>query len=99
MEELNKLKKMRTRSIVGIVLIFTLFFAIVSVILAIVDGIIILSNDWEKEKLNKDKILWGVLCLVVLGNVSSLVFSIKGINLYKNDSNKNKEQITTISNS
>ena len=66
-----------------LMLIPTFFFSIIST-LNLVLGIIILATDWKNEEINNNKILWGILTLVLLGPISSLIFSIQSINIYKN---------------
>ena len=83
---LAEAKKIRTQSIVGIVLFFTLIGTIVSCILALVDGVKILSKEWENPEIDDDKLLWGLLTLLGLLNIGSLVFANKAIEAYKKQS-------------
>ncbi len=83
---LAEAKKIRTQSIVGIVLFFTLIGTIVSCILALVDGVKILSKEWENPEIDDDKLLWGLLTLLGLLNIGSLVFANKAIEVYKKQS-------------
>ena len=77
MELFKKAKGIKIRAIVGIVLIFTLIGIIASLIISLIDGIIILSTDWNNKELNDSKLLWGLLTLLLLGPIGSLVFGIK----------------------
>ncbi len=81
---LKKAKSIRVRSIVGIVLFCTLLLSPIALILAIVDGVTILSTNWDDKNLKEDATLWGILALVVLANIGSLVFANKAIDIYKN---------------
>lgn len=84
MNLLKEAKKIKTHSIVGIVLLFTLFGIIVTLIFEIIDGIKILTLDWQDEELNNDKTLWGIFTIVLLGPIASLIFSIKAIKKLNN---------------
>ncbi len=75
-----KAKSMKTRSIVSICLLFTIIGIVPAIIMAIIDSISILTTDWRDEKLNSDKTLWGILGLVLLGNIATLVFAKKVLN-------------------
>lgn len=86
MELLKKAKGIKIRSIVSIVLIFTLIGIIASLILCLIDGIIILSTDWNNKELDESKLLWGLLTLLILGPISSLIFSIKAEKELKSNS-------------
>ncbi|MGL5205210.1 MAG: hypothetical protein ACRC63_03085, partial [Metamycoplasmataceae bacterium] len=70
-------RSMRTRNIIAIVLWFTLFGAIISAIINLIDSIIILASDYRNKELNNDKILWGLLSLLLIGNIGCLVFGNK----------------------
>lgn len=79
----KKAQGLKVRGIVGIVLIFTLIGAIVSLIFAIMDSITILTTDWKNEELNNSKTLWGILGLLILGNIATLIFGINALKAYK----------------
>ncbi len=83
MELLNKANGIKVRGIVGVVLFFTIFGIVVSLILSFIDAIIILSTDWKNKELDESKILWGLLTLLLLGSIGSLVFGIKAVNQLK----------------
>ncbi|MGL5732969.1 MAG: hypothetical protein ACRCXE_02790, partial [Metamycoplasmataceae bacterium] len=71
---------MRNRNIVGIILWFTIIGLIISAIIELIDSIIILSSDFKNKELNNDKLLWGLLSLLLLGNIGCLIFGIKMMN-------------------
>ncbi|MGL5590907.1 MAG: hypothetical protein ACRDCH_02445 [Metamycoplasmataceae bacterium] len=73
-------RSMRTRNIIAIILWFTLFGIIISAIIGLIDSIIILASDFKNKELNNDKILWGLLSLLLLGNIGCLIFGIKMMN-------------------
>ena len=54
MDLLNEAKKIKTHSIIGIVLIFTIIGMIVTLIFEIIDGIKILTLDWQDTELNDE---------------------------------------------
>lgn len=74
-ELIKKAHKIKIWSIVSLVLFFTLFLTIVSIVISIVNCIIILSTEWEDEKINDDKLLWGLLGLFLLGPIATIIFS------------------------
>ncbi len=88
MNALEEGKKIKKQGIIALVLIFTLIGIIATVIMTLVGGIKVLSNDWGNEQLNKDKTLWGILCIVglifllILGPISMIVFGNKVISTY-----------------
>ncbi|MGL5617713.1 MAG: hypothetical protein ACRCWU_01505 [Metamycoplasmataceae bacterium] len=79
-------KSMRTRNIVGIVLWFTIIGIIPSLIISLVDSIIILSTDFRNKELNDDKLLWGLLSLLLLGNIGCLIFASKMMSIAEHGS-------------
>ncbi|MDE6289524.1 MAG: hypothetical protein K2L64_02035 [Ureaplasma sp.] len=85
----SEAKKMKTTSIVSIVLIITLIGIIVSFIFMIINGIKILSTNWKYKQLEDNKILWGVLTFVVLGTIASLVFSCMALKELESQKNSN----------
>ncbi len=88
MEFLKQVESIRTKSIISLVLIFTLFGIIASFVLDIINAIAILTTDWENEELNSDRTIWGILTLVVLGPIASLIFASKAKKvLSKNQTN------------
>ncbi len=70
---------MRNRNILGIVLFFTIIGTIPSLIISLIDSIVILSTTYKDENLNEEKTLWGLLSLIILGNIGCLVFATKMI--------------------
>lgn len=74
-------KAMKTRNIIGIVLIFTLIGIFASVIISLIDSIKIITTDYKNQELNDDKLLWGILGLVLLGNIACLIFASKMISV------------------
>ncbi|MGL6124952.1 MAG: hypothetical protein ACRC1F_00470 [Metamycoplasmataceae bacterium] len=78
-ELLEQGKKMKTRNIVAIVLWFTIIGGIVSAIIGLVDAVRILSTNFQDKDLNSEKTLWGILSLLIFGNIASLVFANKMI--------------------
>ena len=68
---------MKKLSIIGIVLFFTIIGIIPSVIIAIVLAIKILTSDYKDEELNSEKMIWGLLSLLLIGNIASLIFANK----------------------
>ncbi|MDK2819331.1 MAG: hypothetical protein KFW07_00690 [Mycoplasmataceae bacterium] len=87
----TKGKSMKNRNILGIVLWFTIIGAIVSIIISLIDAIIILSTDFKNKELNDEKILWGVLSLVLLGNIACLIFANKMISAAEVENNMKQE--------
>ncbi len=81
---LKKAKKIRTHSIVGIVLFCTLVFIPIALILALIDGVVILSTNWVDQELKDDATIWGILALVIIANIAGLVFANKVIDKYSN---------------
>ncbi len=79
---LAEAKKIKRHSIIGIVLFFTLIGVIVSLILALVDGVKIISKEWGNVEVDDDKLLWGLLTLIALHNIASLIFANKAIEIY-----------------
>ncbi len=56
---------------------------IIIIFINIVSAIIILATDWKNKEINNNKTIWGILTLLLLGPISSLVFSIQSINIYR----------------
>ncbi len=81
-----------------LLLIISWLLVIVPSIISFVSAIIILATDWKNKEINNNKTIWGILTLLLLGPISSLVFSIQSINIYKsndavlNDVKKYKKQ-------
>ncbi|MDE5651550.1 MAG: hypothetical protein K2H80_00575 [Ureaplasma sp.] len=80
--QLELLKKIKTTSIISLVLIFTLIGVIVTWILDIINAVRILSTKWVKQEVENSKLIWGIFTIVVLGPISSLIFSCIAINKY-----------------
>ncbi len=68
---------MKKLSIAGIVLFCTIIGIIPSVIIAIVLAIKLLTSDYKDEELNGEKMIWGLLSLLLIGNIASLIFANK----------------------
>ncbi|MDE5617281.1 MAG: hypothetical protein K2I36_00295 [Ureaplasma sp.] len=81
-DQLKLLKNIRTTSIISLVLIFTLIGAIVTLVLDIINAIRILSTKWVKQEIENNKLIWGIFTIIVLGPISSLIFSCIAINKY-----------------
>ena len=81
-DEAAKIKKI---SIVGIILIFTIIGFFVTIIISIILGIKIISTDWKNQEINNDKLLWGLLTLLLLGPISSLIFANITLDKLNND--------------
>lgn len=81
--QLQLLKKIRTTSIVSLVLIFTIIGAIVTLILDIINAIRILSTTWIRPDVDNSKIIWGIFTVIILGPISSLIFSCMAISKYE----------------
>ncbi len=65
----------------AIVVLFAVV-VIAFVILAIMEfigAIYILATDWKLPSLNNDKILWGILALVILPTISLIIFGQKAV--------------------
>lgn len=75
---MNDLKQLahsiKVKGIIGLCLAFTIVGAIVTLVFNIICGVKILSTDWKNQKLNNDKTIWGILCFIVLGPISAIVF-------------------------
>ena len=54
-------------------------------VLNIIGSVAIIGNDWTNEWSNKNKLLWGLLSLLLLAFVSSLIFCIISTNKYAKD--------------
>ncbi|MGL5590906.1 MAG: hypothetical protein ACRDCH_02440 [Metamycoplasmataceae bacterium] len=90
-------KAMKTRNIIGIILWFTVIGAFASLIISLIDSIYILSTDFRNKELNNTKLLWGLLSLLLIGNIGCLVFANKMMSAADygkpTDFTDNKEQI------
>lgn len=78
-------KSMKIRNIIGIVLVFTLIGMIASFVISLIDSIKILTKSYKDQKLEEEKLLWGILSLLILGNIGCLVFACKMIATAKKD--------------
>ncbi len=74
---LNKAIGIKTYSIVTIILCCLFIGFLYSWLTDIIYGIIILSTDWKNEELNNRRTVFGVFTIILLGPISSLIFSIK----------------------
>lgn len=98
MDLLLEAKKIKKFGIIGVALFFTL---IVPLVMEIICGIKILTNDWKNKKLENERLIWGIFCFVILGCISAIVFgSIATKELSKTNSlqteNKISEENTNI---
>ncbi|MGL5520059.1 MAG: hypothetical protein ACRDBR_01355 [Metamycoplasmataceae bacterium] len=86
-ELLKRGEEMKKLSIVSIVL-YCLFILILPLvigsIIALVYSIKIISDNYYDESLEKDKILWGLLGILVIGPIATLIFANKMIEIAKN---------------
>lgn len=58
-------------------------FIIAACIISLIIGIQILTINWKHQDVEAQKIIWGVFTLVLLGPISSLIFSVGGLNKMK----------------
>lgn len=83
----EELKKHNT---VQLVCIFT-FFLIIPIFVAIIYNIIasikIMTNQYDVRELDNEKIVWGILSLLLLGIIATFVFQIKIKNHLNDESN------------
>lgn len=49
-------------------------------VLNLTNAIIIFTTDFKNAKLNDSKIIWGIFTIIILGGISSLIFSIQAKN-------------------
>lgn len=70
------IKKIKTESIISLVLFFTIIFTIVSLVLTIVASVRILSTTWNNKEVEDSKIIWGILSILILGPIGTLIFAI-----------------------
>lgn len=54
----------------------------------IVNNLYLLITNWKNDKLNKEKIIWGIIGILFLKNISPIIFAIRGIKIYKNNIEK-----------
>lgn len=90
--------------IVYITLILSLIFrnnstpaitAFTSVLLLLNNIIIafrILTTNWKNKRVEKQKILWGILALLILGSIASFIFSVTSLNMYRDDKTEEKPE-------
>lgn len=71
MDLLSEAKKIKKFGIIGVALCFTL---IVPLVMEIICGIKILTNDWKNKKLENERLIWDIFCFVILGCISAIVF-------------------------
>lgn len=79
-------KSIKTKSIWGIILFFTIIGSIVTFIFNIIVGIQILSTDWKNEELNSSKTMWGIFCFILLGPIAGIFFGCKAVNALESES-------------
>ncbi len=71
----HKLHSMKIWSIVSFVGIFFIIGIIPAVVLWIVYSIQILTTDWKLKEVNDNKLVWGLVTLLLLGVIGSLIFA------------------------
>lgn len=74
MNLLEEAKKIKRNGIIGLILFFTLFGIIVTFILDIISAIKILSTNWKYKEIEDQKMIWGILSIVLLGPIAAIVF-------------------------
>lgn len=84
-KQLELLKKIRTSSIVSLVLIFTIIGVIATIVLDIINAIRILSTIWVRQDVEDNKLIWGIFTIIILGPISSLIFACISISKYENN--------------
>lgn len=67
-------------------LILILVTLILVFVMEITCVIKILATDWKNSDLNSQKAIWGVLCIVVLGPISAIIFGTIAANKLKETS-------------
>ncbi|MGL5357636.1 MAG: hypothetical protein ACRDA7_02460 [Metamycoplasmataceae bacterium] len=92
-ELLKRGEEIKKLSIVSIVLYCLIFSSIIGWIIALVYSIKIISDNYYDENLEKDKILWGLLGILVIGPIATLIFANKMIEIAKNS---NEEIIAEV---
>ena len=91
MEQLNKLKYIKTKSIIGLVLFFTLIGSIFTFILDIINAVEIISTKWKNKEVEESKVIWGIFTIIILGPISSLIFSCISINKMNQQKSSNSD--------
>ncbi|MGL4951408.1 MAG: hypothetical protein ACRC4L_00320 [Mycoplasma sp.] len=86
-EQIKKINSIKTTSIIATILLFTIIGIIASTIMALIDSISILTTTWDEPEVEKDKTLWGVLGITILGPIATLIFSIQALKVVES---KNK---------
>lgn len=74
MDLVKEAKGIKTKGIVGLILLFTLVGAIVTLVLDIICGVKILTIDWKNKEVEDSKMIWGILCFILLGPISAIIF-------------------------
>ena len=92
MDLLSEAKEIKKFGIIGLALCFTL---IAPLVMGIICGIKILTNDWKNKKLENERLIWGIFCFVILGCISAIIFgSIATKELSKTNSLKTENKIS-----
>lgn len=52
----------------------------------------ILTTNWKNKRVEKQKILWGILALLILGSIASFIFSVTSLNIYRDDKTEEKQE-------
>lgn len=80
----KKAKGIKTKGIVSLVLAFTIIGIFVTLILDLICGIQILNTNWKDKELEDNKTIWGILCFILLGSISSIIFGSKATSRLRN---------------
>ncbi len=86
MDQLALAKSIKKKGIIGLILIFTLIGAIVTLILDIICGVKIISTNWKNKEVENSKVIWGVFCFVILGPISAIIFGSIAVNKMQENS-------------
>lgn len=76
---LQEAQKIKKRGIIGLILFFTLIGAIVTFVFDIINGIKILSTNWNNKELDDCKTIWGIFSFIILGPIAAIVFGNKAV--------------------
>lgn len=87
MDLIKEAKGIKTKGIIGLVLLFTLIGAIVTFIFNIICCIKIMTTDWKNKEIEDNKIIWAVLCIVLLGPISAIIFGYTALKKLNDGSN------------
>ncbi len=75
-------------SVISLLFLYIVIPLLISLlVLNLVCAIKIMTTNWQDEKLNNDKTLWGILAIVILGWIALLTFIINANQKLKNNDN------------